>query len=257
MFGCGRDFREFRGILGAVLGIQLSKACSKLLPTSHSVCQSIRGPEGQQKKKNLGREQVRVKKGLRGQRKRPLPRETGPKGPCDPQPNTNKREMDPERPCPNGRGRCLSLGPHSGEGQARWPGGTPRSMTGPPLLVCEKTAAKHNDTGKKKNKAREAQKTLAASRPKKKASEGPRRIPKTHGVQNGTPKNAKKRDARPKRAKTNAAGHKNRKGKSKTSACGGVPCDYLSCLSQKKKKKDDDVDETTKGRQKKNQKHQT
>ena len=26
------------------------------------------------------------------------------------------------RRCPNLRGRCLSLGPHSGEGQARWPG---------------------------------------------------------------------------------------------------------------------------------------
>ena len=62
-------------------------------------------------------------------------------------------------------------------------------MTGPPLLDRVKTtAAKHNETGKKKNKAREAQKTLAASRPKKKASEGPRRIPKTRGVQNGTPK---------------------------------------------------------------------
>ena len=57
--------REFRGILGAVLGIQLSKAYSELLSASHSVCQSIRGPEGQRKKKkNLGREKVRVKKGL-------------------------------------------------------------------------------------------------------------------------------------------------------------------------------------------------
>ena len=65
-------------------------------------------------------------------------------------------------------------------------------------------------------------------------------------------KNAKKQDARPKRAKTNAAGHKNRKGKSKTSACGGVPCNYLSCLSlsQKKKRGNGDVGEKPKGRTK-------
>ena len=47
---------------------------------------------------------------------------------------------------------------------------------------------KTEQKGKKKHKAREAPKTLAASRPKEKASEGPRRIPKTRGAQNGTPR---------------------------------------------------------------------
>ena len=53
---------------------------------SGSVWQSIRGPEGHLLKKTWGgkQKQVRVKMGLRGQIKRPLPREKGPRGPCDP-----------------------------------------------------------------------------------------------------------------------------------------------------------------------------
>ena len=50
-------------------------------------------------------------------------------------------------------------------------------------------AAQRNTRGKRKQGKRSTGKPLAASRPKKKASEGSRRIPKTHGAQNGTPKN--------------------------------------------------------------------
>ena len=144
---------------------------------------------------------MRVKKGLRGQRKRPLPRETGPKGPCDPLPNTNKREMDPERPCPNGRGRCLSLGPHSGEGQARWPGGMPRTMTGPPLLVrVKKNSRKTQRHGEKEKQGKRStenpcrlasqEKGLRRSKENPKNARGPEWHPEktprsgTHG-QNG------------------------------------------------------------------------
>ena len=69
-------------------------------------------------------------------------------------------------------------------------------------------------------------------------------------------KNAKKRDARPKRAEqTKAAGHEKEKNK-KTGACAGVSCYYLNCISEKRKKNkkktendDDDDDENLRKRE--------
>ena len=51
------------------------------------------------------------------------------------------------RRCPNLRGRCLSPGPHSGEGQARWPVGYASFNDGSaPLVVC--CAGRTKDTNK-------------------------------------------------------------------------------------------------------------
>ena len=158
-----------------------------------------------------------MKKCLRGQRKRPLPRETGPKGPCDPLPNTQKRKMDPEMPCPNGRGRCLSLGPHSGEGQARWPGGTPRTMTGPPLLVRVKKAAKQNEKRKNNTSTRSKKTPLPPRVQETGLREVPRESKNARGPEWHSDKTPEGKDARPKRVnRQTPRGTKTRKRKRNT-----------------------------------------
>ena len=133
---CNRDFSEISGVFSgqrSELAFQKPTLPGALRPADVP-CYNIsasskpadkrrpRRPKNKKTKKTWGagkRTQVRVKKGVRGQRKRPLPREKGPRGPCDPLPNTSKRKMYPERPCPNGRARWRSPGPHSGAGRVR------------------------------------------------------------------------------------------------------------------------------------------
>ena len=144
---------------------------------------------------------MRVKKGLRGQRKRPLPREKGPRGPCDPLPNTSKRKMDPERPCPNGRGRCAlpwpSLGRRAGAmawGYASYDDGSA------PSSACEKNSRKTQRNGEKEKQGKRStenpcrlasqEKGLRRSKENPKNARGPEWHPEktprsgTHG-QNG------------------------------------------------------------------------
>ena len=110
-------------------------------------------------------------------------------------------------------------------------------MTGPPLLVRVKTAAKRNRRGKRKQQ-KEATKTPLPPRVQRKGLRrvpgnsqkrvGPRMAPQGKHQEAG--RTAKKGE------QANAAGQK-RTRKNKTSPCGGVPCYYLSCLSQKKRRR--------------------
>ena len=214
------------GVSRSVPGFSLNSARNASLHSwnTKSKCIPFKGQEREtREKKNLGRgnkRQVRVKKGLRGQRKRPLPREKGPRGPCDPLLNTGKRKKYPERPCPNGRGRCLPLGPHSGEGQARWPGGMPRTMTGPPLLVRVKKSRKTQQKGKTKTRERSDQKHPCRLASRERASEEYQENPKNaRGPEWHPDKNARRKGRTAKTGEqTNAAGDKD-KNKKKNTRC--------------------------------------
>ena len=110
----------------------------------------------------------------------------------------------------------------------------PRTKTGPPLLVGVKRAAKHNRRGKQKQQ-KEATKTPLPPRVQRK---GLRRVPgesqKRAGPRMAPRKNAKKRDARPKRANKQVRRDRKRNRKKQCKCVWGVPCYYLSCLSLKK-----------------------
>ena len=160
-----------------------------------------------------------MKKGLRGGRKKhPHPRQKGPgrrasEGPCDPLAHKKGRQNPTEGgDQPSALDRAIprpSLGRGGGRDHPR--PASARSRGGPSR---KSVAAKQNKTkGKKKTRQEKHRKTLAASRPKKRASEGaselePRKFqenPKNaRGPEWHPEKNAKKRDARPKRAKPQA-----------------------------------------------------
>ena len=186
---------------------------------------------------------MRVKKGLRGGRKNaPSPDKKAldavrPRVPVtfwltNKPPKTQKRRG----PTLRARGAPLALtrAAESGQGRARSPVAHFGEITYSGVKKCSrKTKGEKEKQGQEKHK-----KTLAASRPKKKASEGPRRIQKTHGAQKGTPrKNAEKQDARPKRAKQkSAAGHKQEKKPEKQVRVRGVLLLPDLCLLKKKPK---------------------
>ena len=131
---------------------------------------------------------------------------------------TNKPSKNPEKEGTNPPRSRRSPGPHSGQGRARSPVAHFGEIT---YSGLKSVAAKQK--GKKKNKAREARKTLAASRPKKKASEGPRRIPKTRGAQKGTPRKTPRSRTHGQKGRNKKRGgtQKEKRNKQK-SACGGV-----------------------------------
>ena len=81
---------------------------------------------------------------------------------------TKQPSKSHKRRGPTLRPRGASPGPHSGEGLVRSP--YPTSVRSPTRASRQSVAAERK--GEKKNKAEEAHKTLAASRPKKRASEG-------------------------------------------------------------------------------------
>ena len=117
----------------------------------------------------------------------PPPRTKGPgrcasEGPCDPLAH-KQAVKNPEKEGTNPPRSRRSLALTRARGGRDHP--LPTSARSP--TRAEKVCSRKTK-GEKKHKAREAPKTLAASRPKEKASEGPRRIPKTHGAQNGTPR---------------------------------------------------------------------
>ena len=169
-------------------------------------------------------------------------------GPCDPKPNTRQKTKNSTRRGPTLRPRGAPPGPHSGEGRdVERPGpAVGRAIGGPSSKTCE--AAKQNRRGETKTKHKKHGNTLAASRPKKgprkgRASSSPissRRIPKTRGAQNGTPKKRQETGRTAKKGdEPTTAGQKGEKEKTNTSACGGVlllPALYL--LQQKEKEKE-------------------
>ena len=109
-----------------------------------------------------------------------------------------------------------------------------------------KRVAANATEGENTNNKREAQKhpcRLASKKgPQKgRANSSPtssRRIPKTHGAQNGTPrKPPRSRTHGQKGEQTSAVGQKKRTRTSKTSACGSVLLLPELCLSQKKRRR--------------------
>ena len=147
---------------------------------------------------------------------RPLPSKNGPGGPCDPLPDTKKRKKNPEtlRPGANWSRSTAPPGPHSGAGRVRRPGGMPRTKTGPPLLVGVKKAANTQQKGKTKQQKETTKNTLAASRPEKGPQKSTRRIPKTRGAQNGTPRKHQEAGRTAKKGEqTSAAGQQKEQGK--------------------------------------------
>ena len=185
---------------------------------------------------------MRVKTGLRGQKKRPLPRQKAQDAVRPRVPVTlwltKKPSKTPKRRGPTLRPRGASPRPHSGEGRARSPiPASARSRAGPSSKKC---AAAKQKRGKGKTRTREAQQNpcrLASQEkgPQKgRASSSPissRRIPKTPGAQNGAPKKRQEAGRTAKKGETtSAAGHKNKKGTSKKVRV-GVSCYYLICIS--------------------------
>ena len=168
-------------------------------------------------------------------------------------------KKNPESPCPNGRARRRSPGPDSGAGRAQRPGGiagrvrrpsgTPRDDGSAPYSWCEKNR-KTQQKGKTKTTERSDPNTLAASHPEEGPQKSSRRIPKTRGAQNGTPRKTPRSRTHGQKGRTNKCGG-TKKGtrKNSTSACGGVPCYYLSFLSLKKQPKGDDGGKNQKKRE--------
>ena len=156
---------------------------------------------------------------------------------------TQRSEKAPRnfKPVPK-RARSTALpGPHSGAGRVRRPGGMPRATTGPPLLVSVKKPPNTTEGENKNNRKKQPKhpcRLASRERPQKgRASSSPvstRRIPKTRGVRNGTPKNHQEaRRTAKKGDKPSAAG------KNKTRACGGVLLLPELCLLKRNEKRKD------------------
>ena len=164
----------------------------------------------------------------------PLPRTKGPgrcasEGPCDPLAH-KPAVKNPEKEGTNPPRSRRSPGPHSGQGRARSPVAHFGEIG---YSGVEKRRGRNTkQNGKRKNKAREARKTLAASRPKKKASEGCKENPKNaRGPEWHPERNAEKQDARPKRAKQQVRRDTRREQGPRKQVRVGVSCYYLSYVS--------------------------
>ena len=196
-----------------------------MLATSKLSSASVAPRAEKDKKKDLGREKpCSVKRACEGARKRPPPLTKRPWTPCvrgslallatkdaDKIPNKGAANM---RPPKNGRSPWPSLGRGAGE--------TTAGLVRPPPVILEKVWPQ-NKRGKRKTKQEQHTKTLAASRPKKRPQKVQGESQKRPGPRMAPRKNAKKRDARPKRAEqTQAAGHKKEKKPENKCVCGGV-----------------------------------
>ena len=140
-----------------------------------------RGPKGQKKKNNLGREKTcSVKRACEGARKRPPPHTKRPwtqrvRGSPAPQatkdadkiPKKGAANMPPPKNGP-------SPGSHSSEGWVRLPSGLVKTTPG----LSRKSVAAKRKRGKRKTKQEKHTKTLAASRPKKKGLRRSKENPK-------------------------------------------------------------------------------
>ena len=153
----------------------------------------------------------------------PPPSKNGPRGPCDPLPNTDKRKRYPERPCPNGRARWRSPSPPSGAGRVRLPGGMPRSTTGQPLLVGVKkpqTQQKGENKNNRKNRpehpcrlaSRKVPQEGASSLKPPKYRENPTKTPKRTGpsLRKAPRQNARKKGRTARTGDNKGGGDKNK-----------------------------------------------
>ena len=175
-----------------------------------------------------------MKRACEGARKRPPPHTKRPwtqrvRGSLAPQatkdadkiPKKGAANMPPPKNGP-------SPGSHSSEEWVRLPSGLVR----PPPVYLEKVWPQNEKGEKEKQNKRNTRRPLPPRVPRKKASEGPRRIPKTPGAQNGTPE---KRQEAGRTAKTGgtekSGGTQKRQRTRKTGACEGVSCYYLIYIS--------------------------
>ena len=206
-------FREFRGILRSIVKLSANA-----------------GLEGPKKKNNLGRgskRQVRVKKGLRGQIKRPLPeKKKGPRGPCDPVAAKRRPSKTPKQEGTNPPREALPLALTRARGGRDHPMLCPFRLKKPTrgcplrleslLGLLEKVRGRKTErNGEKQNKTQEAEKLPCRLASEKKASEKSRENPKNaRGPEWRPDKTPEGKDARPKREnKPVAAGHKKKKKK--------------------------------------------
>ena len=131
------------------------------------------------------------------------------------------------------RGRPICPRPKMG---TPWPslgrgaGETTAGLVRPPPVILEKVWPQ-NRRGKEKQNKSNTRKPLPPGVPRKRPQKVQGESQNRPGPRMAPRQNAKKRDARPKRAEqTKAAGHKKKRTR-KTGACAGVSCDYLSYVS--------------------------
>ena len=225
-------FGEFRGIFGAtLLGVALgirarnsSLRSAAIASSSPALRRGLEGLKNKKKKPGAGKKGACEKGPVWGHKKRPHPRQKGPGRWASVGPWPHWQQNMPTKSqkggvhSPRARGAPLALTRARGWGDPLYP------LRCDHLLGFSRQSVAAKRKGEKKNKAssEEAQKTLAASRPKKRASEGASEQAQAPLVQGESQnragprmaprKNAKKRDARPKRAEqTKAAGHKKEK----------------------------------------------
>ena len=127
-----------------------------------------------------------------------------------------------------------------------------------PSSSCE-NSRKTQQKGKTKTTEGSDQNALAASRPEKGPQKSTRRIPKTRGAQNGTPRKTPRSRTHGQKGRTSKCGGTKKRNKDKQNKCVWGCALLLPELSllKKRRKKDDDVGERTKGRTKTTKKHQT
>ena len=198
-------------------------------------------PRQKKKKKNLGREKTKgaCEKGpVRGHAKKP--------------PSQTEKALDAGRPWvpgPTGNKICrqnpTKRGVHSpAQRRTPWPslgrGAGETTFTGlvrPPPVILEKVWPQ-NKRGKEKQNKRNTRKPLPPRVPRKRPQKVQGESQKRPGPRMAPRKNAKKRDARPKRAEqTKAAGHKKKKNQKNRCVCGGVLLLPELCLLKKRKNK--------------------
>ena len=180
---------------------------------------------------------MRVKKGLRGQTKRPLPNKKAldavrPRVPvtlCQTEKGNQIPKQEGTNPPPS-EGLPLALARARGRDIERPGPAVGRAIGGPSSKTCE--AAKQK--GKTKNQGREATKHPLPGESQKRA--GPRMAHRRKRQEAG--RTAKKGET------TSAAGQKNRNNKHR--CVWGVSCYYLSVVSWKEKQKQNDVGENLK-----------
>ena len=198
------------------------------------------------KKPGAGTQTCSVKKGLRGLIKCPLRRQKAldavSVGPCDPLAHKTGRQ-NPQKegtnPPPSRGFPWPSLGRGAGEipfthfGEITYSG------------FLDKVWPHNKTKGEKKNKAREAQQNPCRLASQERGlrrgerAQAPRRIPKTRGAQNGTPKNHQEAGRTAKMGETDKnGGTQKKRNQQNKCVCGGVlllPDLYLFKKKQKPK----------------------
>ena len=120
--------------------------------------------------------------------------------------------------------------------------------------VCGRKTERNGKKTKQSTRSRET--PLPPRVRRKRPQRSPERIQKTPGAQNGTPTKREKKGRTAKTGEqTECRGDTDKKRKKTQSACGGVPCDYLICLSEKRKEKKTKKATTSAKKQKRREKN--